>query len=114
MKKKLLFIILLLLISLTTGCFKRDNLEDINIITTSYPIEFVTRELYGEHSIVNSIYPDGVNIYEYKLSKKQLNDYSAKELFVYLGLSNDKDIAVKLLNKNNNLLIIDGSFGMEL
>jgi len=115
MKKKILFISLLLLImSITTGCFKRDNLEDINIITTSYPIEFVTRELYGEHSIVNSIYPDGVNIYEYKLSKKQLNDYSKKELFVYLGLSNDKDIAVKLLNTNNELLIIDGSFGMEL
>ena len=114
MKKKILFIILLLLITLTTGCFKRDNLEDIDIITTSYPIEFVTRSLYGEHAIVNSIYPDGVNIYEYELSKKQINDYSEKELFVYLGLSNDRDIAVKLLNKNNNLLIIDGSFGMEL
>jgi len=114
MKKKILFITLLLLISLTTGCFKRDNMEDINIITTAYPIEYITRELYGEHSVVNSIYPDGTNIYEYEFKKKQLNDYSKKDLFIYLGLSSDKDIAVDLLNRNNDILIIDGSFGMEL
>lgn len=115
MKKNLLFITFLLLISLTTtGCFKRDNMEDINIITTAYPIEYVTRALYGEHSVVNSIYPDGTNINEYKFKKKQLNDYSKKDLFVYLGLSNDKEIAVNLLNRNNDILIIDASFGMEL
>lgn len=112
MKKKLLFIIVLLLF--TTGCFKRDNMEDINIITTSYPIEFVTSKLYREHSIVNSIYPDGTNIYEYKFSNKQLNDYSKQDLFIYMGLTNDKDTAVELLNRNNDILIIDASFGMEL
>ena len=114
MKKKLLFIILLLLLTLTTGCFKRDSMEGINIITTAYPIEYVTRALYGEHSVVNSIYPDGTNIYEYKFKEKQLNDYSKKDLFIYLGLSNDKDIALDLLNRNNEILPIDGSFGMEL
>lgn len=112
MKKNLLLIIVLLLC--TTGCFKRDNMEDINIITTAYPIEYVTRELYGEHSVVNSIYPDGTNIYEYKFKNKQLKDYSKQDLFIYLGLTNDKDIAVDLLNRNNNILIIDASFGMEL
>lgn len=114
MKKKLLFITMLLLLTITTGCLKRDNMENINIITTAYPIEFVTRELYGEHAIVNSIFPDGTNIFEYNFSEKQLKDYSDNELFIYLGLANDKDIAVDLLNRNNDILIIDGSFGMEL
>ena len=55
MKKKFL-IILLLLTSLTmTGCFKRDSMEDINIITTYYPIEFITTKLYGNNAIVKSI-----------------------------------------------------------
>lgn len=112
MKKKLLFIVLLLCI-FTTGCFKRDDMEDINIITTVYPIEYVTNILYGEHSVVNSIYPDGTNIYEYKLNNKQLKDFSKQDLFIYLGLTTDSDIAISLLNKNNKLLIIDGSFGME-
>ena len=112
MKKKLLFIVLLLCI-FTTGCFKRDDMEDINIITTFYPIEYVTNLLYGEHSVVNSIYPDGTNIYEYKLNSKQLKDFSKQDLFIYLGLTNDSDIAISLLNKNNKLLIIDGTFGME-
>lgn len=113
MKKKLLFIMLLLCFT-TTGCFKRDNMEDINIITTAYPIEFVTNDLYGDNSIVNSIYPDGTNIFEYKFKKKQLNDYSKQDLFIYLGLTSDKDIAVELLNRNNDILIIDATFGMEL
>ena len=112
MKKKLLLVIVLLLCA--TGCFKRDNMEDINIITTAYPIEYVTRELYGKHSVVNSIYPDGTNIYEYKFNDKQLKDYSKQDLFIYLGLSNDKDIALDLLNRNNDILPIDASFGMEL
>jgi len=111
MKKKLL--LLLLLCIFTTGCFKRDNMEGINIITTYYPIEYVTSILYGEHSVVNSIYPDGTNVYEYELNNKQLKDHSKKDLFIYLGLTNDSDIAISLLNRNNKLLIIDGTFGME-
>jgi len=114
MKKKTLFIIVILLTLSLTGCFKRDNMEDINIITTFYPIEYVTNELYGENSVVNSIYPDGTNIYEYKFSNKQINDYSKQDLFIYLGLTSDKDMALKLLNKNKKILIIDGTFGMEI
>lgn len=114
MKKSFLVILTVLLLCITTGCFKRDNMEDISIITTAYPIEFVTNELYGESSKVSSIYPDGTNPYQYKFNKKQLDDYSKKDLFIYLGLTDDRDIAVDLLNRNNDILIIDASFGMEL
>ncbi len=98
----------------TTGCFKRDNMEDINIITTYYPIEFITNKLYGDNSVVSSIYPDGINIYEYKLNNKQLNDLSKQDLFIYLGITDDKDLALNLINRNNDLLIIDPTFGMEM
>lgn len=115
MKKiKYLLPILLISILMVTGCFKRDNLEGIEIITTTYPIEFATNYLYGEHSIVNSIYPDGTDTFTYKLSEKQLNDYSKKKLFVYNRATNDKDIAVEFLKRNANMLIIDATYGMEI
>ena len=115
MKKiKYLLPILLISILMLTGCFKRDNLEGIEIITTTYPIEFATNYLYGEHSIVNSIYPDGTDTFTYKLSEKQLNDYSKKKLFIYNRVTDDKDIAVEFLKRNANMLIIDATYGMEI
>lgn len=114
MKKKKLFIIPLLLIVMVTGCFKRDSLEDIEIVTTAYPYEYITNILYGEHSLVNSIYPDGTDIDTYKISNKIIKDYSKKELFIYNGLNNDKDLARKLLDYNKDMLIIDATSGMEI
>lgn len=115
MKKiKYLGMIVLITIMMTTGCFKRDNLEGIEIITTTYPVEFVTNYLYGEHSIVNSIYPDGIDTSSYSLSEKQLNDYSKKKLFIYNRITNDKDIALEFLERNEDMLIIDATYGMEI
>lgn len=115
MKKfKYLGVLFIFIILFTTGCLKRDNLEGIEIVTTVYPLEFATRYLYGEHSIINSVYPDGIDTSNYTLSKKQINDYSKKELFIYNRITDDKDIAIEFLEKNNNLLIIDATYGMEI
>jgi len=113
-KVKYLTITLLIIIIATTGCFKRDNLEGIEIVTTTYPLEFATSYLYGEHSIVNSVYPDEIDTYNYKLSEKQLNDYSKKKLFIYNRITNDKDIALEFLERNENMLIIDATYGMDI
>ena len=111
--KKIKYLLLIGVVLLMTGCFKRDNLEGINIVTSVYPIEYVTNYLYGNHSNISSIYPDGIDTSNYTLSKKQLLDYSKKDLFVYNGLGKDKDITIEFLNKNNKMLIIDASYGME-
>lgn len=115
MKRIKLLLIPILSLLLFTGCniFKVDNMEDIDIITTSYPLEFIIKTLYGEHSLVKSIYPDGVNTYEYKLNEKSLKSFAEEDLFIYVSYGRDKDIAVNLLNRNNDLLIIDGSLGMK-
>jgi len=115
MKKiKYLGFIFIFILLFASGCFKRDNLEGIEIITTVYPLEFTTNYLYGEHSIVNSIYPDGIDTSTYELSNKQINDYSKKKLFIYNRITDDKDIAIEFLEKNNELLIIDATYGMEI
>ena len=114
MKKLIKLSILgLFVLVLSSGCFKRDNLEGIEIVTTAYPYEYVTNLLYGEHSLVNSIYPDGTDISTYALNDKQIKDYSNKELFIYNGLSDDKDIALELLDYNHEMMIIDATSGME-
>lgn len=109
---KLLVIISILFL---TGCslFKRDDMENINIITTIYPLEYSLDYLYGESSTVSSIYPDDINTNEYTLTDKQIKDNSNKDLFVYMGLTKDSDIAVELINHNKNLKLIDATFGME-
>lgn len=115
MKKVKLFLLGVFGIIFLTGCdlFKVDTMEDINIITTSYPLEFVLKELYGEHSLVKSIFPDGTDISTYELNDKLLDSYSKEDLFVYVSFGNDKDIAVELLERNKKLLLIDGSLGMS-
>jgi zinc transport system substrate-binding protein len=112
MKKKYLLLAILMPLFIT-GCFKKDTLEDVTIYTTNYPIEYITEKLYGNNAKISSIYPNDVNINNYKLTDKQLTDYSKGRIFIYNGLSNEKNYSIKMLNKNDNLLIIDASMDME-
>jgi len=106
MKKiKILFITIILLG--LTGCFKNDSMEDINIVTSSYPIEFVVKELYGNHSTITSLYPKDDEIIDFEVTDVLLEQYSNSNLFIFNGLSNEKDYVNKMVDNNNDLMIID-------
>lgn len=96
-----------------TGCIKRDSMEDISIYTSVYPIEYISNRLYGEHSKVTSIYPDGVITSLYTLNDKQLKDYSKSDLFIFNGLSDEKKYLQPMLKFNKDLKIIDSTLSME-
>lgn len=97
----------------TTGC-TNDSMDNIEIIVTNYPNEYVVKNLYGEHATITSIYPDGVDIDDYKISNKQKQDYSKKDLFVYNGLlEKERNLAVDLLEINPDLKIIDTAYVLE-
>lgn len=113
MKRKILTFLLIISTILLTGCIKRDDMEGIDIITTIYPIEYVTKRLYQDNANITSIYPHGVNIEEYKLTNKQLKDFSNNDLLIYNGNSNDREYATIILEKNKNIKIIDASYGLE-
>lgn len=116
MQKKFKYIILIMIFSLfLSGCslLKRDNMEDISIITTIYSLEYVINYLYGDNAVINSIYPDDTNIDNYTFTDKQIRDNSKKDLFIYMGKTKDSDIAITYLNNNKNLKLIDASFGIE-
>lgn len=112
--KKLFFTSLICVLFLSlTGCFKKDNLENITIYTTAYPIEFITNSLYGEHSNIKSIYPDGTNIKKYELNDKQIKDYSKGDMFIFNGTSHEETYVSKFFKNNKNLMIIDASQSIE-
>lgn len=113
MKKEKIFVLLFLSISFLSGCsIKKDSMEDIDIYTTIYPIRYLIDSLYGNNSTIYSIYPSGVNANDFELSDKKIEEYSNTDLFVFNSLDRDRDFAVKMINKNKNLKVIDVSLGM--
>lgn len=111
MKKVMFFLLVLLGL---TGCLKRDTMEGASIYTTVYPLEYITSRLYGENSTIKSIYPNGVDPYKYpSLTDKQLADYSEANLYIFDGLSAEKDYVVPLFKNNKDLKIINASLSMK-
>ena len=113
---KYLFLTIVLLVPIaliTTGCTD-DSMDNIEIIVTNYPNEYITKKLYENHATITPIYPDGVDINNYKISNKQKHDYAKKDLFVYNGLiEKERNLAIDLLDINPNLKIIDTAYVLE-
>ncbi len=113
MKKFVLLLILILFSTNSIGCIKTDRMDGIDIYTSVYPIEYIVNMLYGNHATITSIYPDGINVNEYRLTEKQISDYSKSDLFIFNGLSHEKEYAVSMINQNRRIKIIDAAIGME-
>ena len=112
-KTKLLLLLILIIPFFLTGC-TNDTMDNIEIIVTNYPNEYVVRNLYGNHATIKSIYPDGVDTNTYEISKKEKNEYSRTDLFVYNGLlEKERNLAVDLLAINPDLKIIDTAYVLE-
>lgn len=114
MKKIKLFIITTIMCLSTFGCMKQDAYDNISINVTSYPIEYIINYIYGDYSTITSIYPSGLDINTYELTPKQIKDISKSDMFIYNGLSKEKNIASQVLKKNKNIDIMDISKGLEV
>lgn len=110
MKKIIKLSILCSLIIFLFGCNKLGNQT---IYTTVYPIEYLTNRLYGDHATIASIYPDGSDPSDYQLIDKQINAYSASDVFVYNGTTNERQIAKTFSNNNSRLKVIDAAYGLK-
>ena len=112
MKKIKMLLLSITLISLT-GCLKKDSMEDINIVTSSYPIEYVVNELYGNHSTVTSIYPKDDETINFEVTDVLLEQYSDNDLFIFNGLSDENKYFNKMIKQNEDLKIIDVTSNMS-
>ena len=114
MKKVKIFFSLLIVLLGVCGCNKNDNeTKTANIYTTIYPLTYVMEKLYGENNTIASIYPNGVDLNDYSLTDKQIKEYSQANMFVYIGLGNELNVAKSFLNNNKKLEIIDATYGLN-
>ena len=115
MKKKLMLVGIIVFTMFVTGCelFKSDIMDDIDIYTTIYPVNYLITYLYGDNSTIRSVYPSGADVDSYELSDKKLNDYSKSALFVFNSKDRDMQLAVDMVNRNSNLKLIDVALGMD-
>ena len=113
--KKIKLLGILFVVLVLSGCdlFKTDIMEDIDVYTTTYPTNYLIRYLYKDHATVHSIYPTGVNFKEYELSDKKINEYAKSDLFIFNSQDIERDYAVRMINENRNLKLIDAAYGMN-
>lgn len=115
--KRIKIIIVFMITLLVTGCdsniFWKDSMNDITVYTSVYPIEYVTKEIYGDNAKINNMYPAGTNPYKYKFTKKQVKDFGNSDLIIYNGLTSEKDNVVEMINNNKDLKIIDATARIE-
>lgn len=113
MKKLIKLLCLGIMFFSLSGCFTDDKLANDDVYTSIYPIQFLTNYLYDENKNIESIYPNGANVFDYKLTDKQKDTYSAGALFVYNGLTSEKEIAKDFLNNNPDILLIDATYKLK-
>lgn len=106
--KKLKYLLLIVLFCLT-GCIKSNSMDDIKIITSVYPIEYVVDYLYGEHSTISSIYPHDSNILDFKITEVLLEDYSNNDLFIFNDKSEEKNFVKTMKEYNSKIMVINST-----
>lgn len=111
MKKIKILMVLACILLATTACNNKKS-DGLKVLTTTYPISFLTEQIYGNGHIL-SIYPDGADVNNYNLTSKQEKQYSKNDIFIYNGLSNEQNIAKNLINNNRKLHIIDVAYGLK-
>lgn len=111
MKKLKIILVLLSILIIVSGCNNKKS-DGLKVLTTIYPISFITEQIY-DSGLILSIYPDGANVNDYKLTSKQVKQYSKNDIFIYNGLSNEQDVAKNLINSNRKLFIIDVAYGLK-
>lgn len=112
--KRIIVLIIIIIIIGSSFFYKENNLNNSVIKTTSYPVEFIAKTLYGEESEISNIYPDGTDYSNYELTKKQIKDYSSSGIFIFNGLlDKENSYVIDMMNQNDKMKIIDSTLSMN-
>lgn len=109
-------LILFVLVFSCFGCeFNEDPYDGAIVSSTVYPVTYLMETLYGEYSVIDSIYPNDEDVETYTLSEKQINNYAkGSDLFIYLGITDEKNIAKDFVNKNQKILLVDATINLTI
>lgn len=83
MKKSLILLLVFLFpLCIFSGC-KRE--KDVEIYTTVYALDFITKTIVGDKVVVESCYPKAAEIHDYEPTPKQLIAMSKADIVFYIG-----------------------------
>lgn len=99
-----------------TGC-KGDNSKanttqnenQLSIYTTVYPLEYMTKQIGGEHVNVSSIYPAGVDEHTFEPTQQDIINIAESDLFYYIGYNLEgfaNNVTKTLANENVEMVAI--------
>ncbi|MEK3889674.1 metal ABC transporter solute-binding protein, Zn/Mn family [Bacillus sp. FSL K6-3431] len=94
MGKKIYIIITVFLLMLVAGCQnsqmekegEEGQGEKLNVYTTVYPLQFITKQIGGDSVDVKTIYPPGSDEHTYEPSQRDMINLADSDLFLYIGL----------------------------
>ncbi len=100
---------------MASACSLGQNSNNITqIYTTTYPVTYLVETLYGTDTEIKSIYPADANVEEYSLTSKTTKEYADSDLFVYNGLTTEKNTAKDFVNENGDILLIDVAYSLKI
>lgn len=112
--KKIIYLVIAVMF--TNACaLNADPYDGAQVYSTVYPITYLIDKMYGEYSTINSIYPVDSDISDYTLTEKQILNYAdSGDMFVYLGLTGERNIALNFVNENKKILLVDATIGLSI
>jgi len=81
-------VVLGLFILLLTACNssnQKPSDDQLLIYTSIYPIQFLVEKITGEHAVVTSIYPPGVDAHTYEPTSREITQIAKGDALIFLG-----------------------------
>lgn len=121
MKKILFFVIVIALIALLIFVLVKQNerpsggAEKITVVTTLFPLYDFAKQIGGDKADVTLLLPPGVEAHSFEPKPSDVRKINEADVFVYTGKFMEPWVSDVLAGViNNNLTVVDASFGVTL
>ena len=124
MKKKVLLVFLILVLTFSAaGCNKdaaskinsNENTGKLKIFTSFYPMHFIAKEIAKDKAEIINMIPAGVEPHDWEPTLKTMAQLQESDMFVYNGAGMERwaDRVIENLDKNKTK-VVEASDGIEL
>ncbi len=116
-----LAVLLLTIILILTACGGNGGVNDaeegkLRVVTSFYPLQYLTEEIGGDLVAVNNLIPTGVEPHDWTPKSRDLTRASSADLFLYngAGLEGWVDEFLEGLDQDSSVRTIEASRGIAL
>jgi zinc transport system substrate-binding protein len=116
MKKNIFYLTFIIICILLVGCTNENSNHDstqnkLSVSVSSYPLEFIVKEIGGNLVDVHSILPPGTDAHTYEPTAKTIVEIARSDLFIYTGANMEpyaESIADSLKREQVMFISLDG------